>query len=302
MLEVTASEGQAFRSIWSSLRGVAFEQRWIDAGGVRTRVLHAGEAGKPVLVMLHGTASQAETFCNNLGPHAEHFDCYAIDMLGTGYTDKPDRPYEIGDYVEHLVAFLDAIGAQKASILGVSLGAWVAARFAIDYPERTDKITLVAPAGHNVDEVRMARIKASRQAAAASPTWDSVKNVLERLVYDRSSLFDDIIASRLAFYRLPEMQKAMQNILVLQEPDVRAKNVIPLDRWAEISAPALVIGGNNDNEADYKDAKAVADLIPGSRLEVIDKVGHWGHFEVPELFNPMNVSFLRGTGEPSRQR
>lgn len=281
-----------YRSIWAALRGLPFEQGYVQAGSIRTRYLHAGTRGKPGLVMLHGTASQAETFCNNLAAHAEHFDCYAIDMIGTGYTDKPDRPYEIGDYVRHLLDFIDAVGLERPSLMGVSLGAWVTARFAIDHPQRLDRMTLLAPAGHVADPARMARIKASRQQAAEQPSWESVRAVLERLVYHKSALFDDIVAARHAFYCLPEMRRAMENILVLQDPVVRARNIIPAADWSRIAAPALVIGGLNDNEGDLKEAQEIAALIPGARLEVIENIGHWGHFEVPGIFNPLNVGFL----------
>jgi 2-hydroxy-6-oxonona-2,4-dienedioate hydrolase len=58
---------------------------------------------KPVVIMLHGTAGSWEGFAENLGPLSEHFDCYAIDMIGCGYTDKPDMPYETSVYgTQHL--------------------------------------------------------------------------------------------------------------------------------------------------------------------------------------------------------
>ena len=165
------------RSIWTSLCGVAFEQAWVNASGIRTRYVHAGNRDTPTLIMLHGTASQAETFCNNIADHSKLFDCYAIDMLGTSYTDKPNRPYEIADYVQHIVDFMDALGILKTSFLGVSLGSWVAAQFAITHPQRTERLTLVAPAGHVADPVRMARIKESRKTAPESPSWTAVRSV-----------------------------------------------------------------------------------------------------------------------------
>ncbi len=119
-----------FESIWSDLQGVPFSQGYLDAGGVRTRYLHAGDTGKPALVLLHGSGGHAEAYVRNLEAHAEHFSTWSIDMLGHGYTDKPGHPLEISHYVDHLLAVLDAIGAQRSTCRGESLGGWVASRAA----------------------------------------------------------------------------------------------------------------------------------------------------------------------------
>jgi len=105
-------------SVWSDLQGVAFSQGYLDAGGVRTRYLHAGDESRPVLVLLHGSGGHAEAYVRNLEAHAEHFSTWSIDMLGHGYTDKPGHPLEVGHYISHLMAFLDAIGADRVHLSG----------------------------------------------------------------------------------------------------------------------------------------------------------------------------------------
>src|ERR1700742_4752436 len=118
-------------SVWSDLQGVAFVQGYLNAGGVRTRYLHAGDESLPPLVLLHGSGGHAEAYVRNLESHAEHFSTWSIDMLGHGYTDKPAHPLEVAHYVDHLTAFLDAIVADSAHISGESLGGWVASRAAV---------------------------------------------------------------------------------------------------------------------------------------------------------------------------
>ena len=93
-------------SVWSDLQGVAFSQGYLDVGGVRTRYLHAGDTGKPALVLLHGSGGHAEAYVRNLEAHAEHFSTWSIDMLGHGYTDKPGHPLEVSHYVAHLTRVL----------------------------------------------------------------------------------------------------------------------------------------------------------------------------------------------------
>ncbi|MBT2270038.1 alpha/beta fold hydrolase, partial [Rhodococcus qingshengii] len=88
-------------TIWNELAGLDFELTTVDAGGVPTRSLQAG-SGDEAVIFLHGTSGHLEAFARNIAPHAESYRVHAIDMLGHGYTGKPDYPYEIPRYVEHL--------------------------------------------------------------------------------------------------------------------------------------------------------------------------------------------------------
>src|ERR1700761_6347299 len=97
-----------YRSIWSSLRDVEFSQRWIDVNGVSTRIAEAGSPELPGLVMLHGTGGHWEVFAPNLGVLSQHFHCVAIDMVGNGFSDKPDYDYEISVYVDHVLGVMAA--------------------------------------------------------------------------------------------------------------------------------------------------------------------------------------------------
>ena len=105
-----------YRSIWTYLNTVPHKLAFLDAGGVRTRYLETGDPDGPVLLLLHGTAGSLENYCANYGPLAETHRVIGIDMLGCGYTDKPDRPYLIPDYAGHVLAVLDALGIGQAAI------------------------------------------------------------------------------------------------------------------------------------------------------------------------------------------
>ena len=85
-------------------------------------------------------------YCN-LVAHAEHFDTYGYDMIGHGFSGKPDRARSTVEYAEHLRSFMDAMSIEKASLLGLSLGSWVATKFAAMYPERVEKVTMVSAWG-----------------------------------------------------------------------------------------------------------------------------------------------------------
>ena len=93
---------KAYRSIWTELLATPFRQGWVDADGIKTRFVQAGNESNPPLIMLHGTAGSLENFAANIAAHAEHFNCIALDMIGSGMTAKPDYDYETGHYVKHV--------------------------------------------------------------------------------------------------------------------------------------------------------------------------------------------------------
>src|SRR5689334_1357379 len=228
-------------SIWSDLQGVAFAQGYLDAGGVRTRYLHAGDTSKPVLVMLHGSGGHAEAYVRNLEAHAEHFSTWSIDMLGHGYTDKPGHPLEVAHYVEHLMAVLRTIGANRAYLSGESLGGWVAARAAVDHPDVVERLVLNTAGGSQADPVVMQRIITLSMAAAEDPTWETVQARIKWLMADKSKTYDDLVASRQRVYRQPGFVSAMSDIMALQDPEIRARNILGPDEYGSIVAPTLVL-------------------------------------------------------------
>src|ERR1700722_3708217 len=171
-------------SVWSDLQGVPFVQGYLDAGGVRTRYLHAGDSTKPALILLHGSGGHAEAYVRNLEAHAEHFSTWSIDMLGHGYTDKPGHPLEVRHYVDHLLAFLEAIGVQRAHLSGESLGGWVVSRAAVDHSDKADRLVLNPAGGSQADPEVMKRIITLSMAAAENPTWETGQAGIKRLGAD----------------------------------------------------------------------------------------------------------------------
>jgi 2-hydroxy-6-oxonona-2,4-dienedioate hydrolase len=286
--------GGEYRSIWTALRQVAFRQAWVDAGGVPTRYAEAGSPELPALVMLHGTGGHWETFADNLGPLSAHFRCVAIDMVGNGFSGKPDVDYEIPVYVDHVVSVMDALGIARASMIGVSLGSWVAARLALDHPERVHKLIFLSTAGMVATQQNMARIRAERTRAVDDPSWASIKAMFEHLLADERSRIPDLVALRQAIYRLPEMKQAIEHVLVLQDPDTRERNLLRDEQWASIAAPALVVASGKNHDEYESTSRRVAALMPRAELLEMPHVQHWPHFEDPATFNEASLRFLLG--------
>jgi 2-hydroxy-6-oxonona-2,4-dienedioate hydrolase len=281
-------------SVWSDLQGVPFVQGYLDADGVRTRYLHAGDEDKPPLILLHGSGGHAEAYVRNLEAHAEHFSTWSIDMLGHGYTDKPGHPLEIHHYVDHLFAVMDAIGVQRAHLSGESLGGWVVSRAAADHPDKVDRLVLNTAGGSQADPEVMKRIITLSMAAAENPSWETVQARIKWLMADKSKNYDDLVASRQRVYRQPGFVNAMRDIMALQDTEIRARNLLSAKDYGSITAPTLVLWTSDDPTADVTEGRRIASMIPGARFEVMAGCGHWPQYEDAKTFDRLHIDFLLG--------
>lgn len=281
-------------SIWTDLLPLPFELSYVDAGGIPTRSLRAGQ-GEDV-VFLHGTSGHLEAFSRNIVPHVEAgFRCHAIDMLGHGFSGKPDYRYEIPRYVEHLLAYLDAMGIERAHLAGESLGGWVAGWLASEHPERVASLQLIAAGGTKANPAIMERIKTSTTEAVMKDDVALTRKRLELLMFDPAKdVSDELVQVRHAIYHRPEFVANLHNLLCLQEMEIRQRNLITAERLGRITCPTLVLWGHDNPFGDTPEAAAMHEAIPGSRLVLYSQCGHWPQHEHAAEYNPLSISFLRG--------
>jgi 2-hydroxy-6-oxonona-2,4-dienedioate hydrolase len=295
-----------YHSIWTELLSTPFRQGWVDAKGIKTRFVQAGNVSNPPLVMLHGTAGSLENFAANIASHAQHFNCIAFDMIGSGMTAKPDYDYETEHYVAHAVDVFEALDIEKASIIGLSLGARVASRFAIDHPEKVEKLILLSATAYFPARPIQGDIKGSRAAAAANPTWDNIREIFKGLFHDEMEIWDDLIATRLSLYSQPDMKRAMSHILALLDPEVYNRNRIPDEDWKTLRAPTLVVAAVDHRDVFLDTAIAIAKLIPHITLFEMKNCSHWPQMEDPDTFNRRSLEFLLSAcplvGKDERER
>jgi 2-hydroxy-6-oxonona-2,4-dienedioate hydrolase len=295
-----------YHSIWTELLSTPFRQGWVDAKGIKTRFVQAGNVSNPPLVMLHGPAGSLENFAANIASHAQHFNCIAFDMIGSGMTAKPDYDYETEHYVAHAVDVFEALDIEKASIIGLSLGARVASRFAIDHPEKVEKLILLSATAYFPARPIQGDIKGSRAAAAANPTWDNIREIFKGLFHDEMEIWDDLIATRLSLYSQPDMKRAMSHILALLDPEVYNRNRIPDEDWKTLRAPTLVVAAVDHRDVFLDTAIAIAKLIPHITLFEMKNCSHWPQMEDPDTFNRRSLEFLLSgcplVGKDERER
>jgi 2-hydroxy-6-oxonona-2,4-dienedioate hydrolase len=281
-----------FTSVWSDLNQVEFSQGFIDAGGYRTRYLHAGDTSKPALLMLHGITGHAEAYVRNLAAHAEHFSVWAIDFIGHGYSAKPEHPLEIKHYVDHVFKFMAAIGVEKAYFSGESLGGWVTARIASDYPEKVERIVLNTMGGTMANPAVMERLLTLSTEAANDPSWERVKARLEWLMADPAMVTDDLIKTRQMIFQQPEWKMACEMNMALQNPEIRQRNMLTDDDLRKIQAPAMVLWTTKDPSGPVDEGRRISELIPNGQLAVMENCGHWPQYEDTPTFNKLHLDFL----------
>ncbi len=283
--------------IWPELAKGVVRLGYADAGGVRTRYIEAGDPDSDeAVIFVHGTGGHLEAFTRNLLPHAEHYRTIALDMIGHGYTEKPDHDYEIKHYVKHLVDFCNAVGVKHAHAHGESLGGWIVAQFAIDHPDLTATLTLNTAGGLNTDPKVMKKVYDVTMKAVAEASPETVRARLEWLMNDPARVTDDLIEMRYGIYTQPGFKKAMEHILCLQDMDIRMRNVLTEETLSSIQAPTLVIWTDHDPTAPVQTGQRFVDAIPDSRMVVMSDCAHWPQWEKADEFNALHLKFLAEHG------
>src|SRR3954467_6354626 len=257
--------------------------------GFKLHYLEAGR-GAPV-VLLHGLGGDGSRWGPNIDPLAKDFHVFALDQIGFGESDKPLANYHTGMLAEFLVGFLNAVGLQKASLVGNSMGAAVALYTAAKSPQAVDRMVLADGGGY--------RSKSGRAAAAATPealhrrqiqnsvTREETREFFRILFHDKSlvtdRMVDDQFAMRLrSAFTISKIQESGEKGLgSLTEAEVRAVN-----------APTLIIWGKYDELANPAGADRLEQAIAGSRKVIIDNCGHMPQLEKTDEFNSLVRQFL----------
>jgi len=255
--------------------------------------IHYLDQGKgPVVVWLHGSGSGAGGYSNFKGNYpylAEHgYRNLVIDLLGYGYSDKPDNiEYPIELFVECVKQTLDLIGVDKYTLLGNSLGGAVALRFAVDHPKHVEKLVLLAPGGveNQPDYFLMPAMATMKEVfMSATPVTE------ERLRY----FFEEAMVVNKRFIT-DELTHERFEMMKLQNPQVIKTMKVPnmADRLGEIKCPALGFWGINEKLMPESGILKLAKGIPHMRMIVVPQAGHWVMIEHRDLFNRMTLDFLK---------
>ena len=273
--------------------GVPAEQHTVGVGKINTWYLAAG-AGPPV-VLVHGgdAGTGALRWLPVIGPLAAHFRVIAPDMVGYGESDKPSAPYDRRYFSTWLTGFIDAVGLQRASLVGHSLGGAITLQFTLDNPERVDRLVLVNSAGLGRASQRVPlTLKFRMICHNLFPSPLSSRWFLEhQVLFDPKAVNDTLL-------ELEEYGRAVIKMpggrRVFWQGRGRAVAPMPLQRLGRLSPTTLIVWGEADPNFPLASAEAAARVIRHARLKVIPNSRHLCFFDRPEVFSEVLLGFLLG--------
>lgn len=263
-----------------------------------THRIHYNEAGNghPV-ILLHGSGPGSTGWSNfraNIGPLAESFHVYAVDMPGWG--DSTTQTAETGyDHVAALIAFMDALGIEKAALVGNSMGGMTSIATAIRHPERVSHlISMGAPvpgqntwAANGLSEGLKVLFRTYRE-----PTIENMTQVTEVMAFDAASIGADLAALRLdAALAHPEHLDSWNNAPGGSPLSTEYFTYGP--RLAEITAPTLAVHGRDDRVVSYEHSLRLVSAVANARLLLLNRCGHWAQIEHATEFNDVVHQFIR---------
>jgi len=301
MLAIYSDRRRLQRRPAEQLRGrEAGKTRYARSGTLRIAYELRGTVHRrrPWLVLIHGMAFDRSGWGPVLVRLGRRFRLVLVDNRGTGRSDRPAGSFSVDDMAADVVAVLDAAGIGRAHVLGVSLGGMVAQELAITRPERVDRLVLAGttpgwPSGYPMPAVSVRLIMATRGLPADRALRPHTENALsERTVRDRPELVS----------RLVELQRARPADLgTLSAQAVAGARYAGHRRQARIRARTLIMHGGADTIVDPRNARLLADRIPGARLVTFPGLGHLLFWEDPDGFADAASSFLLGSDGPGRR-
>ena len=246
--------------------------REIDLYGRAVAYRQAGSG--PVVVLLHGLGATMDEWLPVAGPMAEWCTVVAVDLPGHGRSAAPAGDYSLGAYASAVRDLLDALGHRSATIVGHSLGGGIAMQFAYQFPERVERLVLVASGGLGPEISRWLR-------AATLPGSHLVLRLLESRVMDRVLRRRGGASNRAArALRRRTFVRALRAVVDHRGQQAAATNRLHLlDR-----VPTLVVWGADDRIIPVSHAVRAHRAMPGSRLQVLAGAGHCPHIEQPTWF------------------
>ncbi|MBC9735231.1 alpha/beta fold hydrolase [Nocardioides marmotae] len=255
----------------------------------------------PALLLLHGLGCSHSTWAPVIDLLARRYTVIAPDLLGHGQSDKPRADYSLGGFANGMRDLLTVLGIEEVTVVGHSFGGGVAMQFAYQYPERTERLVLVASGGLGPEVTPVIR-------AVTTPGFHQVMGVLTlpgiRHAGKQGMRLMSALPSRHArdlgemaeiydSFKDPAARHAIRHV-VRGVVDWKGQVVTMADRaYLTEEMPMLVVWGRDDSVIPVRHAGRAGELAPRSRVEVIPNAGHFPHKDHPERFAKLLHDFIR---------
>ena len=255
------------------------------ANGLQLHCAETGNSDGPVVLFLHGWPDSWFTFSRVLPLLPDSVRSIAIDQRGFGESERPKGSYAINDFAEDAIAFLDAMSIRQATIVGHSLGTFIARRMAITNPERVDRLVLIASGFSPVSPVLLEAQEAVKDLEDPLPI-EFVRDFQSGTAYTPvpESFMDEVVSESL---KAPA--RVWRDVVagLLAYDDAR--------HLAQISAPTLLLSGDQDALFVPEEQERLANAIPGATLRVYPETGHCPNWERPEQVAADIAAFVGAT-------
>ena len=276
------------------------QDQYVKVGNINTRFWAAGDKGTAV-ILLHLGGGSVENWVHNINAMAQRHRVYAIDVVGAGRSDKPKLPSNWKDFsnytAQFISDFMETLHLERASLVGNCIGGYHSLYFALRFPDKLEKLVLVTSWGFGRDVpflFQLAKlpiigeiiIRPSRKVTAKF--WKS-------MVYDQALITDETVETYYQIASLPGASKSALTMLRVIEDirGIRADITRYLtDNLPTITAPTLIVWGQQDSYRPVAHAYVAKEKIPNSELHILDPCRHLPQLECPDEFNKTLLEFL----------
>jgi 3-oxoadipate enol-lactonase len=240
-------------------------------------------AGEGALVLfLHGMGGRRQNWDAQLAIFSKHYRAAAWDARGYGDSEDYEGPLDFAVFSADIARVLDHLDAERAHLVGLSMGGRIARNFALHHPERVRARTL-ANTSPGFGALAPEQVRAFIEQRRTLAPEEQAKRLLGAQA--PSEAYDKLVASLAAVHR--------ESYLKTMEASVAQDLAAPIER---IGAPTLVITSTEDRLYPVVIAQDMARRIPGARLAIIEGAGHVSNLERPQEFNRLLAEFLHSAG------
>jgi len=256
----------------------------------------------PVILLIHGLAGSSRTWDAVVPLLARDYTVFAPDLFGHGKSDKPAGDYSLGAHASSLRDLLSSLGIDQATVVGQSFGGGVAMQLSYQYPEICDRLVLVSSGGLGREVSWLLRLLAAPGMEYAMPVLfprfvrDGGNSVIQFL--HRAGFRNErVVEGWRAYASLTQADNQMAFVRTLRSVvDVGGQSVSAMDRlYLAARIPTMIIWGDRDTVIPVSHAYTAHDVLPASRLEILEGAGHFPHVEEPLRFVELISDFMNTT-------
>lgn len=260
--------------------------------GVRMEYVEQGPADGPPVVFLHGVTDSWRSFERVLPLLPPNLHAFAISARGHGDSSRPDRGYRFSDMSTDLRAFMDAVGLERALVVGHSMGAMVAQRFALDHPSRVSGLVLMGAFASLFQDPGITDFYRSAIAPLTDPIDAGFAREWQQSTLARPMAADhlDTVVGETLKVPARVWREAFEGFLAT--PDFSADLV-------RVAVPTLVMWGDKDSYAPRGHQERLVSSLPNARLLVYQGAGHAFHWEDPAACVKDVMAFVGSIHAPS---